>query len=46
MPQFIFSTSMNGELKAWVYDNMGPRVNYDAPGNCCTRMAYNADGQR
>ncbi|XP_052209543.1 protein TOPLESS-like [Diospyros lotus] len=43
---FIFSTSTNGEIKAWLYDNMGPRVNYDAPGQCCTRMAYTADGKR
>ncbi|KAF5936255.1 hypothetical protein HYC85_027384 [Camellia sinensis] len=41
---FIFSTSANGEMKAWLYDNMGPRVAFDAPGHCCTRMAYSTDG--
>lgn len=43
---FIFSTSTNGEIKAWLYDNGGPRVSYDAPGLFCTRMAYTADGKR
>ncbi|XP_059644431.1 protein TPR3-like isoform X2 [Cornus florida] len=43
---FLFSTSMNGEIKAWLYDNMGPRVDYDAPRHCCTRMAYSTDGKR
>ncbi|CAL5358908.1 protein TOPLESS-like isoform X1 [Camellia sinensis] len=43
---FIFSTSANGEMKAWLYDNMGPRVAFDAPGHCCTRMAYSTDGKR
>uniref|UniRef100_A0A5B7C2M3 CTLH domain-containing protein n=1 Tax=Davidia involucrata TaxID=16924 RepID=A0A5B7C2M3_DAVIN len=43
---FLFSTSTNGEIKAWLYDNMGSRVAYDAPGRCCTRMAYSADGKR
>lgn len=37
---------MNGEIKAWLYDNGGPRVSYDAPGLFCTRMAYTADGKR
>ncbi|CAK9188200.1 unnamed protein product [Ilex paraguariensis] len=43
---FIFSTSTNGEIKAWLYDNMGSRVAYDTPGHCCMRMAYGADGKR
>lgn len=44
--QFIFSTSVDGKIKAWLYDNMGSRVDYDAPGQSCTRMAYSADGTR
>ncbi|XP_078443157.1 protein TPR3-like isoform X2 [Wolffia australiana] len=44
--QFIFSTALDGKIKAWLYDNMGSRVDYDAPGHWCTTMAYSADGSR
>ncbi|KAF8392641.1 hypothetical protein HHK36_022990 [Tetracentron sinense] len=44
--QFIFSTAINGKIKAWLYDNMGSRVDYDAPGHWCTTMLYSADGSR
>ncbi|XP_078443222.1 protein TPR3-like [Wolffia australiana] len=44
--QFIFSTSLDGKIKAWLYDNMGSRVDYEAPGRWCTTMAYSADGTR
>ncbi|KAK9282441.1 hypothetical protein L1049_005359 [Liquidambar formosana] len=44
--QFIFSTAIDGKIKAWLYDNMGSRVDYDAPGHSCTTMAYSADGTR
>jgi hypothetical protein len=44
--QFIFSTAIDGKIKAWLYDNMGPRVDYDAPGHWCTTMLYSADGSR
>ncbi|XP_078160587.1 TOPLESS-related 2 isoform X2 [Carex rostrata] len=44
--QFIFSTSLDGKIKAWLYDNMGSRVDYDAPGRWCTTMLYSADGTR
>lgn len=44
--QFIFSTAVDGKIKAWLYDNMGSRVDYDAPGRSCTAMAYCADGTR
>ncbi|GKV31989.1 hypothetical protein SLEP1_g40635 [Rubroshorea leprosula] len=44
--QFIFSTAVDGKIKAWLYDNMGSRVDYDAPGHCCTTMLYSADGNR
>ncbi|XP_020688371.1 protein TPR3-like isoform X2 [Dendrobium catenatum] len=43
---FIFSTSLDGKIKAWLYDNGGSRVDYIAPGHCCTSMAYSADGTR
>ncbi|XVF89354.1 hypothetical protein PTKIN_Ptkin19aG0123600 [Pterospermum kingtungense] len=43
---FIFSTSAGGKIKAWLYDNMGPRVDYDAPGLACTTMAYSSDTRR
>lgn len=44
--QFIFSTAVDGKIKAWLYDNMGSRVDYDAPGQWCTTLLYSADGNR
>ncbi|XP_023903610.1 topless-related protein 4 [Quercus suber] len=44
--QFVFSADINGRIKAWLYDNLGSRVDYDAPGQSCTTMAYSADGTR
>ncbi|KAI4344161.1 hypothetical protein L6164_011423 [Bauhinia variegata] len=44
--QFIFSTATDGKIKAWLYDNMGSRVDYDAPGHSSTTMQYSADGTR
>ncbi|GLJ09472.1 hypothetical protein SUGI_0110320 [Cryptomeria japonica] len=44
--QFIFSTAIDGKIKAWLYDNAGSRVDYDAPGKWCTTMMYSADGTR
>ncbi|XP_059461310.1 protein TOPLESS-RELATED PROTEIN 2-like [Corylus avellana] len=44
--QFIFSTSIDGKIKAWLYDCSRSRVDYDAPGLWCTMMAYSADGTR
>ncbi|KAJ6810121.1 protein TPR2-like isoform X1 [Iris pallida] len=44
--QFIFSTAIDGKIKAWLYDFAGSRVDYDAPGLWCTTMAYSADGSR
>ncbi|KAF8034517.1 hypothetical protein BT93_C0745 [Corymbia citriodora subsp. variegata] len=44
--QFIFSTATDGIIKAWLYDNMGSRVDCDAPGHASTVMAYSADGKR
>ncbi|KAJ8426581.1 hypothetical protein Cgig2_018049 [Carnegiea gigantea] len=44
--QFIFSTAIDGKIKAWLYDNTGSKVDYDAPGHFCTTMLYSADGSR
>ncbi|XP_061989928.1 topless-related protein 2 [Rosa rugosa] len=44
--QFIFSTAVDGKIKAWLYDNVGSRVDYDAPGHWCTTMLYSDDGNR
>ncbi|VFQ70861.1 unnamed protein product [Cuscuta campestris] len=44
--QFIFSTAIDGKIKAWLFDCMGSRVDYDAPGLWCTTMVYSADGTR
>ncbi|XP_020240735.1 protein TPR2-like [Asparagus officinalis] len=46
MIQFIFSTAVDGKIKAWLYDYAGSRVDYDAPGLWCTTMSYSADGSR
>ncbi|CAL5419422.1 unnamed protein product [Camellia sinensis] len=43
---FIFSTAIDGKIKAWLYDCLESRVDYDAPGLWCTAMAYSADGTR
>ncbi|KAG2700213.1 hypothetical protein I3760_07G221600 [Carya illinoinensis] len=43
---FVFSTSVDGKIKAHLYDNLGVRVDYDAPGLACTKMAYSADDKR
>ncbi|XP_039136163.1 LOW QUALITY PROTEIN: protein TPR1-like [Dioscorea cayenensis subsp. rotundata] len=44
--QFVFSTAIDGKIKAWLYDNIGSRVDYDAPGRSCTTMLYSSDGSR
>ncbi|KAH0978648.1 hypothetical protein GBA52_005825 [Prunus armeniaca] len=44
--KFIFSTAIDGKIKAWLYDCLGSRVDYDAPGLWCTMMSYSADGTR
>ncbi|KAK9083548.1 hypothetical protein Scep_030019 [Stephania cephalantha] len=41
--RFIFSIALDGKIKAWLYDCLGSRVDYDAPGLWCTTMAYSAD---
>ncbi|KAL2525724.1 Topless-related protein 1 [Abeliophyllum distichum] len=43
---FVFSISTNGQMKAWLFDNMGSRITYDAPGLCRTRMSYSTDRKR
>ncbi|KAK9162797.1 hypothetical protein Syun_003699 [Stephania yunnanensis] len=43
MIDFIFSTALDGKIKAWLYDCLGSRVDYDAPGLWCTTMAYSAN---
>ncbi|KAF8011645.1 hypothetical protein BT93_J2048 [Corymbia citriodora subsp. variegata] len=44
--QFIFSATVNGRIKVWLYDDMGPRLDIDAPGRSCTKILYSADGTR
>ncbi|KAJ1375967.1 WD40/YVTN repeat-like-containing domain superfamily, partial [Sesbania bispinosa] len=44
--QFIFSTAVDGKIKVWLYDNLGSRLDYDAPGQWCTTMLYSTDGSR
>ncbi|XP_056176451.1 topless-related protein 4-like isoform X1 [Syzygium oleosum] len=44
--QFIFSATVNGRIKVWLYDNLGPRLDVDAPGRSRTKIMYSADGTR
>ncbi|XP_071712277.1 topless-related protein 4-like [Rutidosis leptorrhynchoides] len=44
--KYILSTAMDGKIRVWLYDEAGPRIEYDAPGSTCTRLAYNSDGSR
>ncbi|GKC97777.1 topless-related protein 4-like protein isoform X1 [Tanacetum coccineum] len=44
--KFIFSTDTDGKKNAWLYDTISSRVDYTAPGNSSTRMAYSIDGTR
>jgi len=46
MHQFIFSTASDGKIKAWLYDLIGSRVDYDALSHWCTIMSYSVDGTR
>ncbi|KAF7830321.1 topless-related protein 1-like [Senna tora] len=43
---FIFSTSSNGNIKAWLYDMSGARVDITAPGFQYAKLAYSADDER
>jgi hypothetical protein len=43
---YIFSTVIDGEIKARLYDCLGSRVDYDVRGIWCTTMDYNAEGTR
>ncbi|PWA59443.1 hypothetical protein CTI12_AA391520 [Artemisia annua] len=38
--EFIFSIATDGKIKAWLYDIIGSRVDYNALGHSFTRMAY------
>ncbi|KAJ4908640.1 Topless-related protein 4 [Raphanus sativus] len=44
--QFVFSTATDGKVKTWLYDELGARGTYDAPGHSSSRMAYSSNGTR
>ncbi|XP_058727949.1 protein TPR1-like [Vicia villosa] len=44
--QFLFSTSADGKVRAWMYDDKSFHLEYDAPGKCPTTLIYSADGTR
>ncbi|KAL3746525.1 hypothetical protein ACJRO7_015478 [Eucalyptus globulus] len=44
--EFIFSTSVDGKIRAWLYDDFGARFNHSAPGRACMVMAYSNDNRR
>ncbi|XP_071709814.1 topless-related protein 4-like [Rutidosis leptorrhynchoides] len=37
---------MDGKIRFWLYDNVGPGIEYRAPGFTCIGLAYNDDGTR
>ncbi|XP_074312651.1 topless-related protein 4-like isoform X2 [Silene latifolia] len=43
---FILSTSVDGKIKAWVYDQTGFVIDYNTPGFSSTRMYYSSDKTR
>lgn len=43
--QFILSTSIDGKIKVWLFDNLGSRIDLDAPGRWCTTLRYSDDGR-
>ncbi|XP_074312655.1 topless-related protein 4-like isoform X2 [Silene latifolia] len=44
--QFLFSASVDGKIKAWVYDQRDPRADYNAPRFSSTRMYFSSDKTR
>uniref|UniRef100_M4CP67 CTLH domain-containing protein n=1 Tax=Brassica campestris TaxID=3711 RepID=M4CP67_BRACM len=44
--QFVFSAATDGKVRTWLYDELGARGTYDAPGHSLIRMAYSSDGTR
>lgn len=44
--QYLFSTSADGKVRAWIYDDKNFHLEYDAPGKCSTTLIYSADGTR
>ncbi|CAI8590152.1 unnamed protein product [Vicia faba] len=44
--QFLFSTSADGKVRAWMYDDKSFHLEYDTPGKCSTTLIYSADGTR
>jgi hypothetical protein len=43
---YIFSTVVDEEIKARLYDCLGSRVDCDVHGNWCITIAYNAEETR
>lgn len=43
---FIFSTAVDGKIKAWISHSLRSKLDWDAPGHWCTTMAYSTDGTR
>ncbi|XP_076884506.1 topless-related protein 4-like [Bidens hawaiensis] len=39
--EFIFSTSIDGKIKAWFYDDPLSKIDFETPGFVSTRMANN-----
>ncbi|KAF8393179.1 hypothetical protein HHK36_021420 [Tetracentron sinense] len=44
--QWILSASIDGKIKAWVYDKSDSMFDRDSPNHLCLKMAYSADGIR
>ncbi|MED6219426.1 hypothetical protein PIB30_035730 [Stylosanthes scabra] len=44
--EYIFSSSVDGKIKAWLFDNSGSKLDHNANGKWCTTMLYSSDGNR
>ncbi|RHN74443.1 putative transcription factor WD40-like family [Medicago truncatula] len=43
---FLFSTSIDGKIRVWLFENKSLMVEYDTPGKCSTTPICSSDGTR
>uniref|UniRef100_A0A8R7UN63 Uncharacterized protein n=1 Tax=Triticum urartu TaxID=4572 RepID=A0A8R7UN63_TRIUA len=43
---FIFSISLDGKMKTWLYEYLGTKLDFDVPGKWCGAILNSADGTR
>ncbi|XBH96082.1 hypothetical protein VPH35_086545 [Triticum aestivum] len=44
--KFIFSISLDGKMKTWLYEYLGTKLDFDVPGKWCGAILNSADGTR